>query len=210
MSFCYDSTGGKCSGKAQPGAIALRNAVRRLYPGIGDLGIYNCRPTRGGGSLSTHGEGRGWDAKCDANTQKELGDRLAEDLIEHCAMEELGIQRVIWNRRQWDSRTRAWRAYSGVSPHTDHLHIELCWESAKKLTEERVTEVLGQEEPMTDEEFDKHMKRFISTVGIDFGWPIGAPDQEQTRTLAHVVKSLLRQNELMGQALGRIEKKLSP
>lgn len=202
MAFCYDSTGGTCSGKAQPGAIALRNVVRRLYPGIGDLGIYNCRPTRGGGSLSTHGEGRGWDAKCDANTQKALGDRLATDLIEHCAMEELGIQRVIWNRRQWDSRTRTWRAYSGVSPHRDHLHIELCWESAKKLTEARVNEILGEEDEMTYEEFKVFMEKFVTEELIDFGFPKGAPNSEQEKTIAKLGRDIQVDLDAVKKKLG--------
>lgn len=153
--FCYDSTGSRCSGKPQAGTLALRATIRKLFPGIGDLGIYNCRPTRGGGSLSTHGEGRGWDAACNANTQLKLGDKLAATLVINAP--QLGIQRVIWNRRQWDSRAKAWRAYGGVSPHTDHLHIELCWEAARDrpLTEAYIESVLGGEDELTPEQAKK-------------------------------------------------------
>lgn len=154
---CYNSTGSRCSGRAQPGTLALREGVRASFPGIGDLGIYNCRPTRGGGSLSTHGEGRGWDAACNATTAsgRALGDRLAAHLVSVAHL--LGIQRIIWNRRQWDGKSQAWRAYSGVSPHTDHLHIELCWSAARDnpLTVEYVIQVLGgtsEEDELTNEE----------------------------------------------------------
>lgn len=144
---CYQSTGSKCSGRPQPGTVALSAAVRALYEGIGTLGIYNCRPSSGGGGLSTHGEGRGWDAACNANTPqgRVLGDRLAADLV--VAHRALGIQRIIWNRRQTDTRAGMgnWRPYSGASPHTDHLHIECCWSSARDnpLTVEYVKMVLG-------------------------------------------------------------------
>lgn len=155
---CYNSTGTRCSGRAQPGTMALREAVRAIFAGIGDLGIYNCRPSSGGGGLSTHGEGRGWDAACNALSQAglALGNALAAALIKR--YRELGIQRIIWNRRQWDVLTKTWRAYHGSSPHTDHLHIELCWKAArdKPLTVTYVKAVLsGEEDELTDDERKK-------------------------------------------------------
>lgn len=149
---CHNGTGSRCTGGPQPGVVALRNMVMRLFPIFGSLGIYNCRPVRGGGSLSTHGEGRGWDCRCNANipNEREAGDDLAKLLVQ--VHKYLGIQRIIWNRRQWDTNTKAWRAYGGVSPHTDHLHIELCWASAsgpKRLTEPYVWLILNGEDEMT-------------------------------------------------------------
>lgn len=175
MSYCYNATGKKCSGKAQPGVVALRKAVRELFPGIGDLGIYNCRATRGGGSLSTHGEGRGWDAKCNATSKSglALGNRLAAWLVLHA--QELGIQRVIWNRRQWDSKTRTWRKYSGRSPHTDHLHIELCWKSARDqpLTVAFIKTVFsGGEEFVVDKETAAQIRTIVAE---EIKKVIGAP-----------------------------------
>lgn len=36
----------------------------------------------------------------------------------------LGITYVIWNRRIYDVRNgKGWQAYSGPSPHTDHVHV---------------------------------------------------------------------------------------
>ncbi len=34
------------------------------------------------------------------------------------------MQYLIWNRRSW-APGRGWRTYTGVSPHTDHIHVEL-------------------------------------------------------------------------------------
>lgn len=145
--WAYNSTGTRCTGKPQPGTVALRNVIIALYPGIGSYGIYNCRQTRTGSSLSTHAEGRGWDASCNAYNAKAraVGDRLAADLWANARA--LGIQRIIWNRRQIDSRPGnrdAWRAYRSYPPHTDHLHIELCWAAARDipLTESYIRSVL--------------------------------------------------------------------
>ncbi len=43
---------------------------------------------------------------------------------------------VIWNRHIWSASDAAagWRPYSGVSPHTDHIHISLSWDGAMKRT----------------------------------------------------------------------------
>lgn len=150
---CYNGTGGRCSSGPQPGTIALRAGVRAVYPGIGDLGIFNCRPSSGGGGLSTHGEGRGWDAACNATNPAglALGNRLAADLVKHYS--ELGIQRIIWNRKQTDvpNGMGNWRTYGGQSPHVDHLHIETCWKAARDnpLTVEYVKQVLGEEDWFT-------------------------------------------------------------
>jgi hypothetical protein len=129
--YCYDSAQ-KCTGKAQPGTRILRDTMDELVPELGDMGIYNCRNTRGGSTLSLHGEGRAWDCAVSARTNLALGNKTAQFFVDACQM--LGIQRVIWNRRQWDSRAKAWRKYSGQSPHTDHIHVELCWTAARGLS----------------------------------------------------------------------------
>jgi hypothetical protein len=35
----------------------------------------------------------------------------------------LGVDYIIWNRRSWNSKRRAWAPYTGSNPHTDHVHI---------------------------------------------------------------------------------------
>ena len=52
----------------------------------------------------------------------DLGDPLANYLVEHA--QEIGIQRVIWDRTYWrlvTNREGGYRAH----PHHDHLHVEL-------------------------------------------------------------------------------------
>lgn len=173
---CYNSTGSRCSGGPQKGTLALRDAVLLMFTILGSLGIYNCRPSSGGGGLSTHGEGRGWDCRCNAFNaqQKAAGDRLAALLVKH--YKKLGIQRIIWNYRQTDvlHGIGNWRPYSGQSPHTDHLHIELCWKAAagtQALTKEYVWLVLNEEAEMTPEQerkLDKAIglcERVLESVG---------------------------------------------
>ena len=47
----------------------------------------------------------------------------------------LGIQYIIWNRRIWSTTTPGyWRAYTGASPHTDHVHFSFGWSGAAKRT----------------------------------------------------------------------------
>lgn len=165
---CYNSTGSTCSGGPQPGMVALRDVVLQIFPKLGSLGIYNCRPSSGGGGLSTHGEGRGWDCRCNAfdSAQLAMGNRLAELLIKN--HRKLGIQRIIWNTREWDCKEAKWEDYGGQSPHKDHLHIELCWRAARgtdALTRSYVWMVLKGEDEMTpaqEAKLDRMLKQQAS------------------------------------------------
>lgn len=47
------------------------------------------------------------------------GNLVANWVIANAA--RLGVTYVIWNRRIWQNG--AWKAYSGPSPHTDHVHV---------------------------------------------------------------------------------------
>lgn len=121
MAVRYDVARGPASGP-QPGTVALRDHWRRVT-GLGDLGIFNPRRVRGARAWSVHAEGRAFDGAANAHdpAQKALADRYVAFLI--AAAEDLHIQQIIWNRRIWRSG-RGWRAYSGASPHTDHVHVE--------------------------------------------------------------------------------------
>ncbi|MEJ5915917.1 hypothetical protein WDV86_15920, partial [Pseudokineococcus sp. 1T1Z-3] len=46
----------------------------------------------------------------------------------------LGVMYVIWDSRIWASYRPTWRAYTGASPHTDHVHISLTWDGAMGRT----------------------------------------------------------------------------
>lgn len=142
----YDPAGTVCSKGPQPGATALMMWLLGSYPEAKSLGIFNCRPTRGGTKLSLHGEGRALDVAFPLTKYEDAnptGTALAHRLVAHA--DELGVQLVIFNRKIW-SANRAnenWRAYTGsAGPHLDHLHVELCWDAAKNLTGPKIQRVL--------------------------------------------------------------------
>jgi uncharacterized protein (TIGR03382 family) len=129
----YDG-GVNCSGGATPGARTLRDLLIANYPQIGSVGVYNCRVISGTNSMSLHGVGRALDIMIptvggDANNT--AGDAIAAFLIQNA--DALGLQLIIWDRTIW-STTRSpgnrVRAYTGSSPHIDHLHVEVNEEAA--------------------------------------------------------------------------------
>lgn len=151
MDWCYNAAGTKCSGKAQLGTRNLRAAIDSAIEWVGDYGIYNCRPTRTGSSLSLHGEGRAWDAAVSVAARQQ-GLKLAQFFVDAAQM--LGVQRVIYWEREWDSRDgqRYWSSYSGPNHH-DHVHVELCWEAAQRLTTQVVNDALAKYWTPTEEDF---------------------------------------------------------
>lgn len=118
---------------AMRGAKALASVCMALY-NVGSFGIYCNRKIRGKDRLSIHAEGRAWDAKCTPDNPD--GDRLASDLWRY--QKELGIQKIIWNKKEINCESNVWTEYDGVNDHTDHLHIEMIREKAQKLTKEEV------------------------------------------------------------------------
>jgi hypothetical protein len=84
------------------------------------------------------------------------GTLLANFLTEHA--DYLGIQRVIWNRREWGGVNSAghfedyWEAYSGDSSHRDHVHWELNWHAALTLTEANVLKLFESQPPVPPQE----------------------------------------------------------
>jgi hypothetical protein len=138
-----DPTGQTCATGPQAGATALRNELQRRFGGRGE--IFNCRPVRGAKRLSLHGEGRAVDWYRNVADPAEAAEaqRILEWLLgtdaqgnEHALARRMGVQEIIWNRRIWTARRHAegWRAYSGVNPHTDHIHIGLNWPGARMQT----------------------------------------------------------------------------
>lgn len=149
--FRYDSTGTKCSGGPRPGAIVV-GKWSKAHWGLPLIGIYNCRPSRSGTSLSTHGEGRGIDAHVHTRAseapptpaEKAVGDAIWAFYIAHA--ETVGVQAVIWLDQRWDARTRQVKHYSGPF-HGNHVHIELCRPAAEALTP-AVLDGLDEEDDM--------------------------------------------------------------
>ena len=52
---------------------------------------------------------------------KPVGDALAAYVLANAA--RLNVKYVIWYRRSWNPQRGTWVAYSGDSPHTDHVHV---------------------------------------------------------------------------------------
>lgn len=100
-----------------------------------NMGIYNCRPVRGGQISSIHAEGRAGDHGVNTDARGRVkGHRLIETL--RPVAKELGIQCMIFDRKIWSAKSpgKKGRPYPGVNPHYDHAHIELTRNAAKNLT----------------------------------------------------------------------------
>jgi hypothetical protein len=147
--YAYDPAGTRCTSGPTPGAQALLAVVLDAFVELRSLGIYNCRPVRGGTTLSLHGEGRAIDFGADPadRAAQNQGHLLAGVLVDQA--DALGVQEVIWHRRRWTSRSRRWTDYGGVNPHTDHVHVGLCWAAARSLTAVTVRAALRLRQPTT-------------------------------------------------------------
>jgi hypothetical protein len=106
-----------------------------------NLGIFNCRPVRGGTITSLHGEGRAADLGTPTSNTWSWG--VAELLRTHSA--ELGIQCLIHQRKIWSpGGGTGWVPYKGVAAHFDHIHAELTWAAANGgLTVAKIDAVLN-------------------------------------------------------------------
>ena len=129
-----------CSPVAKPGVVAFRDLVLRSYPGTRSMGISRACTV---GGRSEHKEGRAFD--WGVNVARPAEKAAADDLLRwllatdrfgnrYANARRLGVQYVIWNRRIWSSYAPTWRAYSGPSPHTDHVHVSFNWPGAEKRT----------------------------------------------------------------------------
>lgn len=143
MAYFSGYVGAKsCTSGPQTGVKGFMSWFLAKYKGIGgqNSGIYNCRTVRGSTrTTSLHGEGRAADAGLKW-VRKEFQE-LADLLRTHS--KELGIQCIIYDRKIWSgiSKSNGWSKYTGVNPHTDHLHIEFSW-SAARLSEADYVELI--------------------------------------------------------------------
>lgn len=129
-----------CDPAAKPGPAAFRDLVLAAYPATTNMGISRQCDRPG---VSEHKEGRAWDWGVDAHTQEHIADELIGWLLatdrhgnDHAAVRRLGIMYVIWNRRIWHAYRpdAGWVPYTGVSPHTDHVHFSFGWAGARQET----------------------------------------------------------------------------
>lgn len=147
MAFVYYQAPTYCTSGAQPGAKALMYALEERYSRHTNMGIYNCRPVRGGYALSVHGEGRAGDSGMP--WASDYGDNVARVLVRNAGA--LGLQAVIWDRRFWSRAYPTGRYYDGVNPHKDHIHWEMGWYAAKNLTVARARLILAGQTTATSD-----------------------------------------------------------
>ncbi|HEY7823461.1 MAG TPA: hypothetical protein VIG24_11525 [Acidimicrobiia bacterium] len=130
----------ECTAGPEPGAEALAAFLLAEYPIAWSGGIFNCRTVRGSAQPSMHGEGRAFDMMLPVVDGRGHPDGL--EVVERLGKvgRKLGVQCVIFDRTIWSARSPKGRAYGGVHPHHDHLHIELTRAAARRLT---VAEIEG-------------------------------------------------------------------
>jgi len=127
---CSDPTL-KCAKSPQPGVLALREYCLRRWPGLRSQikgGVLCCRKIAGSDEPSLHAQGRAVDLMVPSLSDP-VGDEVANFIRTHASA--IGVHELIWNRRiATPTRGWAWRSYSGVNPHTDHVHVGLGWRTA--------------------------------------------------------------------------------
>jgi peptidoglycan hydrolase-like protein with peptidoglycan-binding domain len=131
-----------CDPAAKPGVAAYAQLVLSTYRQGRNGGIVRgC----GIGATSEHKEGRAfdWMLSVKVPAEKAAGDAWTAWLTGKDSAgvvggnaRRLGVMYVIWNKRMWStySVARGWRAYSGASAHTDHVHTSFTWDGAMKRT----------------------------------------------------------------------------
>ncbi len=111
------------NGGLGPAAIAASNFVRSAFGFTGTIGGYANRNIAGTSTLSKHALGKAIDVMVYSN--KALGDRIAGYFASPEGRTRFGVDNVIWNRMITNAgRGWQWGYYDGVSPHTDHPHID--------------------------------------------------------------------------------------
>ena len=133
----------RCGAGPDPGARALLAWGLETYRLVRSLGIYVCRPVRGGRSLSVHACGRAIDFGVPVD---DAGRAVGYDLVARLGTHgvRLGVQLMIFDRTIWSAtRDPAGERYQGVHPHRDHVHVELTPTAAARLNLATCRAVLG-------------------------------------------------------------------
>jgi hypothetical protein len=144
MGFAKFEPAYRCAGGARPGAKALAAVLLEKFPRGRNGGIYNCRRVRGRPSTSIHSDGRAIDIMV---PNRDYGAAIVKALLPYVG--RLGIQTIINNRTIWSAKSPRGRRYTGVSPHYDHVHIELNRAAGKGLTKASARAILkGAKNPV--------------------------------------------------------------
>jgi peptidoglycan hydrolase-like protein with peptidoglycan-binding domain len=130
-----------CDPVARPGVLAFARLMTSHY-GMGSTALIG--RTCGSGP-SEHYDGRAWDWMLNVNNpaqeavaQSVLAWLTAPDAngVQGAMARRFGIMYIIHNRKMWRAYAteRGWAPYSGVSPHTDHIHFSFNYDGAAGRT----------------------------------------------------------------------------
>ena len=132
-----------CDPTPKPGVVDFQAMVLAAYPGTGDSGISRACDI---GGQSEHKEGRAWDWRVSAFTQRATANDLLNWLLAtdqfgnaHALARRLGIMYIIWDAQIWRAYQpgAGWQVYpcSGVTDcHQDHVHFSFGWPGALRQT----------------------------------------------------------------------------
>ena len=132
-----------CDPNAKPGVTAFAQLMVGHY-GVGSAAAWNITRACNSG-ITEHSEGRAWDWMLNAANpqQKAIADSVVAWLSAPDAQgrpgamaRRFGINYIIWNKKMWRAYApeRGWAAYTGSSPHTDHIHFTFTWDGAYRRT----------------------------------------------------------------------------
>ncbi len=130
-----------CDPVAKPGVLAFQSLLMSTYRDTNTLGIVrDC----GIGGTSEHKEGRAFDWAVSAYNSNHVAEvnalmdwLTAWDSAQYAPnARRFGLMYMIWNKRIWKAYQPelGWQAYTGPSPHTDHVHFSFGWNGARKTT----------------------------------------------------------------------------
>jgi|tagenome__1003787_1003787.scaffolds.fasta_scaffold20807378_2 hypothetical protein len=115
----------------QPAPKAVWQLVNANFPATRFLGIFNSRNIAGTNTPSAHAEGRALDIGLlvsDPN-EKAIGDGLFLAFRE--IGPRIGLDHVIWDRQIWGRHSGGPSRYTGVNPHSDHVHVAFTREGSQ-------------------------------------------------------------------------------
>lgn len=97
---------------------AMHTAVwDRFHGKVSSFGICSCRPIDGTNEWSQHAYCNAEDIHGSPSVMQNVANFLVKD------HKKYDVCNVIYNHRIWNSPA-GWHAYSGINPHTDHVHAD--------------------------------------------------------------------------------------
>ena len=124
-----------CDPRPKPGVSAFGALMTSWYK-TGATGTFRTCA----GDTSEHYDSRAldWMNSVSVPRQKAIADSVTAWLTAGGGVmaRRFGIMYIIWNKHIWGeyAPSRGWAPYSGVDPHTSHVHFSFTWDGAMKRT----------------------------------------------------------------------------